>query len=99
PTSLYTLSLHDALPICLRAIEGIEAVELHVLEAEDARRQHAARRHRRALEDIVQDGLAVHGMEERRAHPNVIQRRHGGVHAREEDRKSTRLNSSHLGIS
>src|SRR5205814_10233870 len=71
PTEIYTLSLHDALPICQRGDRHPQ------LDHENG--PHGAVRH---LDE-----------EERRA-PD---RGDGGE--QEEDRKSTRLNSSHLGIS
>src|SRR5690242_21411605 len=64
-TEIYTLSLHDALPISSAALPAAEHVYCH------ARQRHGRRR--RA------DSAAV---------------RH-----RETDRKSTRLNSSHMSIS
>src|SRR2546426_6034155 len=71
-TEIYTLSLHDALPICL---------------GEPARHDFVVEHHRHALEAADQRGqplalgLAQH------------------VVSQQEDRKSTRLNSSHLVIS
>src|SRR5256885_11118574 len=67
-TEIYTLSLHDALPIYLQALLG------HLAEMVDAR------------------GVTVHFSEARR---------HGLQNFRRyrRDRKSTRLNSSHLVIS
>src|SRR5437868_12567698 len=61
PTEIYTLSLHDALPICARFAGG-----------------HAARRGRRGRPTV---------------RPAARRR------ARSQDRKSTRLNSSHVSIS
>src|SRR5256885_9067246 len=66
-TEIYTLSLHDALPICLRA--------LHLRAGLQRGSHQALRRRRRRLED----------------------RRLRGEWP--VDRKSTRLNSSHLVIS
>src|SRR5690349_22518157 len=63
-TEIYTLSLHDALPICLRV-----AVETDVLGA-NAERDRLATRETRAVDQHAQG-----------------------------DRKSTRLNSSHVEIS
>src|SRR5438874_11772477 len=66
-TEIYTLSLHDALPIC-RLVAAAD-------EARDAGR--------------VADHV-----------PRVVAHDHLDEHvAREEDRKSTRLNSSHVEIS
>src|SRR3712207_8555390 len=70
-TEIYTLSLHDALPICFEPARGLVN-----LQREDGER-----------------GLVV----ERAA---VVVRRLLARRARgEEDRKSTRLNSSHANIS
>src|SRR5262245_64989794 len=66
PSEIYTLSLHDALPISL----GCRAAAAFVLGQ--------ARQDQRALDTL---GGAPHRFGER------------------QDRKSTRLNSSHLGIS
>src|SRR5258705_6235468 len=64
-TEIYTLSLHDALPICVAQAPG------------DPRRAHGGR------------GLRAPRGGGGRGHR----------HRAEQDRKSTRLNSSHLGIS
>src|SRR5438045_7701044 len=72
-TAIYTLSLHDALPIC----GGPRCGDRRGARAcGDHRRQVAARRHRR--------------QEDSQPQPRTPGRK---------DRKSTRLNSSHLGIS
>src|SRR5207253_11172223 len=81
PTDIYTLSLHDALPICSRAPSR-----------EAQRAGLRARRGRGA-----------------RARPGRVGRSHRPTHhgqrapalrsAAREDRKSTRLNSSHVAIS
>src|SRR5438874_906704 len=63
------------------AIERVHAVELHVLVAEHARRQDTARRPRRAFHDVVEDRLAIDGVEQRLPHADVVQRRKAGVHA------------------
>src|SRR3712207_8546959 len=71
-TEIYTLSLHDALPIC----------RLRERELRDgARRLHAA------------------GPRELRGKAQPRQRRGEPRRARSQDRKSTRLNSSHANIS
>src|SRR5205814_9105418 len=83
-TEIYPLSLHDALPI-LEQSERVRPVQLgQKLDVGAA--SHAARR-RSPLAHAVhgQDRCFLEGRREERA---------GGV-----DRKSTRLNSSHLGIS
>src|SRR5947199_3454991 len=71
-TEIYTLSLHDALPIC-RCANRIDdrRVDRSVRCAEGGRRD-CGTRHRRAISSVPRPAI---------------------------DRKSTRLNSSHLGIS
>src|SRR5690242_21867996 len=79
PTVIYTLSLHDALPIYSR----------------DQRESH-----RRELRDIVcRRKRRVHSRV--RVDPARRERLSSGARLREhlEDRKSTRLNSSHMSIS
>src|SRR3712207_9560533 len=74
-TEIYTLSLHDALPICVRAVR--------------AGRRGSDRRELHRTRVAVQQSHAV--QEERggeRTEQEVLQ-----------DRKSTRLNSSHANIS
>src|SRR3712207_8232543 len=68
-TEIYTLSLHDALPICRRC----ETVLVHRQEG---------------------DLDAVQIAEAEMAGQRVL-----GEHQRDQDRKSTRLNSSHANIS
>src|SRR5256885_9343736 len=70
-TEIYTLSLHDALPI------------------------YAFARHRELLADFLQRVVGVHADAKAHAQHALLARRQ----AREQDRKSTRLNSSHLVIS
>src|SRR2546426_12573958 len=78
-TEIYTLSLHDALPICARR---------HLEETGDP-----GGRHQGGHGDLHDRDLP----RERRVHPGerAPQRRLGQL----ADRKSTRLNSSHLVIS
>src|SRR5258705_9430833 len=71
-TEIYTLSLHDALPILSRT----------------ARRQHATQRWTQSDHDA--DRRNHHQHRERTSRTDVDD---------DSDRKSTRLNSSHLGIS
>src|SRR5262245_62875644 len=76
PTDIYTLSLHDALPICDRA---------RALQIRSARQ----------LQELPQRPALLAG---------ALLLRRGSDHQRRRalakaDRKSTRLNSSHLGIS
>src|SRR3712207_8558218 len=81
-TEIYTLSLHDALPIWSRTV-GVgdagrrEQVEEAVLLGVGA------------ADGVVQPGRGLEGQREVAA----------GDHERGEDRKSTRLNSSHANIS
>src|SRR2546430_13544746 len=70
-TEIYTLSLHDALPICQ---EGVQRVQVHM----DPRPQEPVRA-QFAL-DFLGVGIVL-------------------VHDPQQDRKSTRLNSSHSQIS
>ena len=77
---------------------GIELVELHVLEAEDARRQHAAGGDRRALQDVLEDGLPVDGVEESGADAHVVERRRARVHAREDHAPAHHLVHGELGV-
>src|SRR5262245_63448365 len=70
-TEIYTLSLHDALPI---------------LTAADSRTLN----HLRHVSDSAADGALVESGDAQYQ---------GGIAATPQDRKSTRLNSSHLGIS
>src|SRR5262245_64559967 len=88
-TSLYTLSLHDALPILGRlAVELAAAVEGHRVGAvpfddlPEPRRRPAERIRPPHRTEFL-----------------VACRAHVGLHQAVGDRKSTRLNSSHLGIS
>src|SRR5205814_10226060 len=91
PTAIFTLSLHDALPICdlghVRAaaeedfaLPAVAGEELSVvdLDARDARERGERADGLRQRGDVDAEDLD------------------GGVAV---DRKSTRLNSSHLGIS
>src|SRR2546427_7787875 len=79
-TEIYTLSLHDALPISFVAGAGGEPLHGAVVETEVQHRLHHSG-HRDA-------GPGAHGQEERTL----------GI-AQGQDRKSTRLNSSHSQIS
>src|SRR5206468_6631951 len=98
PTTSYPLSLHDALPICVREelpqVEPVRAPEHQVCEDEDERDRHedpdgggghVDDRVGREEENGL-DALPEHGDEGHERDP-------------EEDRKSTRLNSSHDQIS
>src|SRR5690242_21571220 len=73
-TEIYTLSLHDALPIFARPVDV------------------PARSERDGLEVVAQPGL------EQRL-PRGDDRGRAGAHPDDQDRKSTRLNSSQMSIS
>src|SRR3712207_7222445 len=79
-TEIYTLSLHDALPI-----SGRRRIEVAVEQADDRLQNRGA--------DPVGAGAAQ--PRQRLA----VSQDHGGRHHRGQDRKSTRLNSSHANIS
>src|SRR2546426_6137417 len=83
-TEIYTLSLHDALPICPHG-------PAHGRAPVRAERARGARRW-----PHPPDGEPVHGAPRRV--PLAVPRG-GGRQDQREDRKSTRLNSSHLVIS
>src|SRR5207249_12030617 len=82
-TPIYTLSLHDALPICDQQQTGIQQRAQHTLDRQERR------------------------IEDRPRGTRLQQARDPGPRARpgpqdassEQDRKSTRLNSSHVSIS
>src|SRR5205814_7760632 len=79
PAAIYTLSLHDALPIC----DDVDHARRQVgLLADLGEQQRGQRRRLRRLQ-----------------HHGVAAGQRRGDLPREQDRKSTRLNSSHLGIS
>src|SRR5690349_22375348 len=78
PTELYTLSLHDALPICPALAGGIRPDEDPVLPGRETAEDLGGQRLRSGKSIVLlQPGDAGH----------------------QEDRKSTRLNSSHVEIS
>src|SRR5947209_16573485 len=90
PTEIYTLSLHDALPISLYVRwapitdEGMVSVVAV-----------------RSLTAVCLEGTTVgpRGIRALGRLPNLRKLWVGGVPLAEEDRKSTRLNSSHANIS
>src|SRR5262245_62596810 len=84
PTYIYTLSLHDALPICTArvVVDGSGDAELNVSDELDVSVEGAA--------DVAYTG-------DPRVRSEVSDA--GDLRRIEPDRKSTRLNSSHLGIS
>src|SRR3712207_7135523 len=76
-TEIYTLSLHDALPICRHRV---------VLLQERRQRHHP--------------GVVHHHVERPQPVFDLVQERHEALPVGDvEDRKSTRLNSSHANIS
>src|SRR3712207_7925914 len=80
-TEIYTLSLHDALPIFLPHAQGVVAAAVEGLGGDPLEVTHARQGEvHQAIEELV--------------HLVTPQRHHGA-----EDRKSTRLNSSHANIS
>src|SRR5207249_9223869 len=81
-TEIYTLSLHDALPICQ-------------IEAHDVGKEQSIAGAVRTV-DRAADGI-LHGVDERDA--DVGERHAGEKGSQGQDRKSTRLNSSHVSIS
>src|SRR5205814_10378789 len=95
PTGTNTLSLHDALPICDQRQRDDKPGEVMARIGQD--RQDEA-------DEAVRSDLQRDGGEDDRAAGWRLDVRVGqpGVHwphRHLEDRKSTRLNSSHLGIS
>src|SRR3712207_8330001 len=84
-TEIYTLSLHDALPISRRARARAAAGVQRPQRRRAGPRRHA---HGRAPVDAAE-------------HPDRVEDRDGADRARPvgPDRKSTRLNSSHANIS
>src|SRR3712207_8856327 len=84
-TEIYTLSLHDALPICRDVERGAEA------RLPD---HHSEEGYRRPCRQGAEDGRSAHP--DARLPP-----RQGPAQPRPQDadRKSTRLNSSHANIS
>src|SRR5207249_10048294 len=93
PTATSTLSLHDALPICLQGLVELPHVSRHDQQLSEREGAGADVAH---ADD--QDG----GGTERRDEPHeqavaALQQREAD--ARRQDRKSTRLNSSHVSIS
>src|SRR3712207_9371991 len=81
-TEIYTLSLHDALPI-YRLLEGQARIALALEQLTEID----------ALDELHHQVLAALVVEV------VDHLHHAGVVERGEDRKSTRLNSSHANIS
>src|SRR5690606_41422944 len=93
---LYTLSLHDALPICQHVIQVAQAVQADVQHG-DLRAQ--ARRHLRCVgaDDAAADDDHVVGLNAGHAAQQDTAALSRALKVL--DRKSTRLNSSHVKIS
>src|SRR5699024_11530083 len=88
PTGLYSLSLHDALPILMRiGLQGILGQDDRIkVVGEAASGEDAVRLSRQLKPDVVLMDLGLPGI--------------SGLQSTERiDRKSTRLNSSHVSIS
>src|SRR2546430_6215889 len=82
-TEIYTLSLHDALPICDRQMRADDRVRAHHAVFGGGKMHGAALAAHQAV-------VALHQFAQHLLHRYA---------ARERDRKSTRLNSSHSQIS
>src|SRR5256885_12918404 len=80
-TEIYTLSLHDALPISLRSAHGTRRQRSH--------REAPGRARAGAIDGLSGAAQSGRGRRRKRHAPRWTRR----------DRKSTRLNSSHLVIS
>src|SRR5690242_21322402 len=86
---IYTLSLHDALPISLQAHDMV-LLQLELDRVLDRHDPLVGRDERR--QDVEQSRLPGAGA----ARDDDVE---AGLDARVQDRKSTRLNSSHMSIS
>src|SRR5207249_11482746 len=89
PTLIYTLSLHDALPIYFRLVgkgRHQERRPIHGVEAQDVFADHV---HDLGLVRNIPPILLKFG----------LARRVFALKSNSQDRKSTRLNSSHVSIS
>src|SRR5437899_1878555 len=94
-TYSYTLSLHDALPILLRSIFGSGKSARLISSSWSAAQHHPSARHEKNLPatlDLLLEKSSVAGR-------FFSCRTLGWCCAALQDRKSTRLNSSHLGLS
>src|SRR5690348_17696343 len=88
-TEIYTLSLHDALPICRhREMVGTRAAEFRTMEDRLTLAQFVQHSEQRGIG--MQFGFGTHAADSSRSSTG---------NAKNADRKSTRLNSSHPSIS
>src|SRR5207248_9756068 len=97
PTSIYTLSLHDALPISLRCRK--QPQEVVACRTRDARKAGSGLHvggERVKMARLMQRHIPD-GVRHEHRYCVVVAHHHRGAAA--EDRKSTRLNSSHRTIS
>src|SRR5205814_9516090 len=85
PTEIYTLSLHDALPIWKFLVPF--RVQVEETAGKDVRDEQVHHLVRAIVSEVKDDALPL------------ADRREDMVEREGKDRKSTRLNSSHLGIS
>src|SRR5439155_25467203 len=97
--AIYTLSLHDALPICRTFGQRRRCDRVRLLVADRPARGGRGELRRRAG-GIGDREWQLRGLGERRPEISFVGIRIGAElnDARERDRKSTRLNSSHVAI-
>src|SRR5690606_42072537 len=97
PTAQYTLSLHDALPICQvdAAPERQEVLAVRAVPAQHAPGQRRLDGAGEERDDRRQE-VGARGVLVDVVAPRLLRQAHL---QQEEDRKSTRLNSSHVKIS
>src|SRR5690606_39802134 len=96
-TAIYTLSLHDALPILATKYEAdLEGYHAYKEYLDQARSQKAEELLQLGMgEDQIKETLDKFGFEQEKAEAQKI----GEQVRNAKDRKSTRLNSSHVKIS
>src|SRR5205814_10607124 len=92
PIVIYTLSLHDALPICLYAPQLEKLFALFAREQVLVLKYETFRADPFSVIDQVFDFIGV-------GRRSGLKNKQRNVGSYSRDRKSTRLNSSHLGIS
>src|SRR5207249_7887331 len=96
PPSLYSLSLHDALPICSSfRCSVVLRLECHLVHNANHRPLVSERKIVSVLTKVIVAKRRVPSEQE------IFRLVHGDVHSVRnfQDRKSTRLNSSHVSIS